>query len=91
MRKCPRTLDKPFMILGLEMEDIAVLVLFAGLLSLFVDPFISGGIFFCGWVILKNMKKNKPLGYVMHYLYKKGLVIKGLIPPVKNLNKFTHV
>ena len=89
MRKCPRNIDKPLLIFGLEPEDVGVLALAAGALVLFLDTFYSGVVFFGGWIILKVIKQGKPQGYITHLFYKHGIRIKGLIELPKLVQRYS--
>jgi hypothetical protein len=80
MKRCPKTMDKPILIFGLEPEDIAALGLMGGLLSLF-NTLVSGAVFFGGWIFLVFAKRDKPAGYVIHLLYKMGVNFPGLLSP----------
>jgi hypothetical protein len=81
MRSCPRTIDKPLLILGLEGEDIAVLMLFFGIPAILVSPAIPLGLILVAWPCLACFKRGKPEGYVLHVFYRAGLPLKGLLPP----------
>lgn len=89
MRKCPRTIDKPLLLFGLEPEDVGILALAAGLLIMFFDTFYAGLVFFGGWMFLRLIKQGRPQGYITHLFYKHGLRIKGLIEPVKKVNRYS--
>jgi len=89
MKKCPRNIDKPLLLFGLEPEDVGVLVMVSGLLILFSDTFYAGIAFFGGWVFLRALKQNKPQGYITHLFYNHGIRIKGLIEPVKKLSRYS--
>lgn len=80
MNKCPRTLDKPMILFGLEIEDIGVLSLFMGITAVLFNPVIPTFLFFFGWWILSKVKKGQPAGIIPHMLYKCGLMLPGLIP-----------
>ncbi len=80
MRICPRTIDKPLLILGLEIEDIAVLLFACGVSALIFNPLLPVIIFFCAWPTLVIIKRGKPEGYVLHILYSLGVNLKGLLP-----------
>lgn len=82
VRKCPRTLDKPLLLFGLEVEDIGFLSLLGGLGSILFDPIIPGVLTIAGWIILIQFKKDKPAGYLVHWLYAHGIDFPGLIPPI---------
>lgn len=81
MRPCPKTIDKPLLILGLEGEDIAVLMLVFGIPAILVSPGIPLGLIFIAWPLLVYFKRGKPEGYILHVLYRRGLPLKGLLPP----------
>ena len=89
MKKCPRNIDKPLLLFGLEPEDMGVLVAVSGLLILFSDTFYAGTAFFGGWIVLRALKQNKPQGYITHLFYKHGVSLKGLIEPVKKMNRYS--
>ena len=82
MKRCPRTLDRPILIFGLEPEDIASLGLIGGVLAFF-NTALSGAVFFGGWPVLVLVKRDKPAGYVIHLLYKWGMNFEGLLSPGK--------
>ncbi len=88
MRKCPRTLDKPILLFGLEVEDVAILSLGTGLMGLFLPPLIPGILFLTGWGGLKMLKKDKPQGFMLHWLYRAGMNLKGLLPPPRNASRY---
>ena len=81
MRTCPKTIDKPLLILGLEGEDIAVLMLFFGIPAILISPAVPLGLILIAWPALVGFKRGKPEGYVLHALYRIGLPLKGLLPP----------
>jgi hypothetical protein len=81
LRACPKTIDKPLLILGLEGEDIAVLMLFFGIPAILISPAIPLGLILVAWPGLVCFKRGKPEGYVLHALYRIGLPLKGLLPP----------
>lgn len=79
MKYCPRTIDKPLLILGLELEDILLLMFFFGGLAIFFNAFVLLFILPAG-VLLVILKRGKPQGYVLHILYSVGVNFKGLLP-----------
>lgn len=81
MRPCPRTIDKPLLILGLEGEDIGVLMLVFGIPAILVSPAIPLALIFFAWPGLVMLKRGQPEGYVLHLLYKFGVPLQGLLPP----------
>ncbi len=88
MRKCYRSIDKPQILFGLEVEDIAVLALGIGLGSLFLEPYVPGILGIIGWVILVKFKQGKPFGYLLHWLYVRGIDFPGLAPNPKNTQQY---
>ncbi len=80
MRPCPRTIDRPLHILGLEGEDIAVLLL-CGVPAILFSPTVPVLGLFVGWPLVAALKKGRPEGVVIHLLYKWGVPFKGLLPP----------
>jgi hypothetical protein len=81
MRTCSRTIDKPLLILGLEAEDIAVLMLFFGIPAILISPAVPLGLILVAWPALAAFKRGKPEGFVLHMMYRLGLPLKGLLPP----------
>ena len=85
MRPCPRTIDKPLLILGLEGEDIALLMLCFGIPAILISPAIPLVFIFVAWPLLVMFKRGKPEGYVLHAAYRLGVPLKGLLPPGDNV------
>ena len=88
MRKCPKTLDKPILLFGLEIEDLGILMFLGGGGGLLFGPAIPGVASIVGWVALVQFKRDKPSGYVLHRLYAQGLQLPGLLPPFKKTKYF---
>ena len=88
-RKCPQTLDKPILICGLDVEELALLALIEGIGSILIGLIVPSIICLFGWFILIQSKKNKPLGYLLHLLYTKGFEVPGLIPPIKKVSQYS--
>ncbi len=89
MRNCPRTLDKPVLLFGLEVEDVACVFTIIGLGCLFVGPWIPGCVGIALWILMIRFKKDKPAGYVLHWLYNFGMKLPGLIEPPKIRKSYT--
>jgi hypothetical protein len=87
-RKCPRTLDKPILLFGLEMEDVGLLGAIGGIGSILMGPIIPGILSIAGWFVLIHFKKDKPAGYLIHWLYNVGIDFPGLIPPIKKVQRY---
>ena len=87
-RKCSRTLDKPILLFGLELEDIALLALIVGAGGLLVGPAIPGVIAIIGWISLVVFKRGKPPGYILHWLYNQGFDLPGLMAPLTKVRHY---
>ncbi|MBF0485814.1 MAG: hypothetical protein HQL16_04795 [Candidatus Omnitrophica bacterium] len=81
MRPCSRTIDRPLLILGLEGEDVAVLMLLCGIPAVLFSPAIPVIGLLIVWPLLAAFKRGKPEGYVLHFLYSLGMSLRGLLPP----------
>lgn len=88
MHTCYRSIDKPQIMYGLEMEDICIIVLLVGLGCLIVAPYVPGILGICSWIVLVKFKQGKPPGYLMHWLYAKGLDWPGLIPSYQRIQQY---
>jgi type IV secretory pathway TrbD component len=73
-RACPRTLDRPILIFGLEPEDLVIVGLLGGGLLFVTDPLLAVGAGFSLWIALLKLKAGKPPGYLFTLAYKHGLV-----------------
>lgn len=87
-KNCPRTLDKPILLFGLETEEVAMIILLAGIGSLILGPLYPGIFGILSWFGLIEFKKDKPSGYLIHYLYAQGLSMPGLIRSFKLVKKY---
>ncbi len=81
MRPCPKTIDKPLLILGLEGEDVGFLMFVLGIPAIMISPAIPLMLIFAAWPLLAAFKRGKPEGYLLHALYRMGMPLKGLLPP----------
>ncbi len=81
MRNCPRTIDRPLLILGLEGEDVAVLMLLFGIPAVILTPTVPLILFFISWPLLAALKRGRPEGFMVHLLYRSGIPFDGLLPP----------
>ena len=88
MRQCPKTLDKPILLFGLELEDLGILLFLGGGGGLFLGPIIPGIAAIFGWIGLVQFKRDKPSGYILHRLYEYGLQLPGLLPPLRKANYY---
>ncbi len=85
---CPRTLDKPVLLFGLELEEVALIAVVIGIGSLTVGPLFPGIMGSIAWVVLIQFKKDKPEGYLLHRLYSLGLSLPGLIHCTNKVRKY---
>jgi type IV conjugative transfer system protein TraL len=78
-KEIPQYLHQPIKILWLDLDEV-VLINF-----LFILAMVFGNIFWLLLVVLpyivSKMKKNKPRGFLRHYLYKIGAVDFKNVPP----------
>jgi type IV secretory pathway TrbD component len=73
-KSCPRTLDRPIMIFGLEPEDLVLVGLVSGLILFAIDAIpavLTGAVL---WIGLSRLKAGKPPGYVFELMYRSGLL-----------------
>lgn len=76
------------LILGLEMEDIALLGAVIGIGSLLFGPLLPGMIGIAGWAVLSHFKRGRPAGYLLHCLYVKGFELPGCILPLNICSRY---
>jgi len=71
-KPCPRTLDRPIVIFGLEPEDLVMVGLVSGVILFAIDaiPAVIAGALL--WIGLSRVKAGKPPGYVYELLYRSG-------------------
>lgn len=73
-KPCPRTLDRPIMIFGLEPEDLVMVGLVSGVILFTIDAVpavLTGAVL---WIGLSRVKAGKPPGHVYELLYRSGLL-----------------
>ena len=73
-KSCPRTLDRPIVIFGLEPEDLVMVGLVSGAILFAIDAIpavLTGAVL---WIGLSRVKAGKPPGYVYELLYRSGLL-----------------
>ena len=73
-KACPRTLDRPIVIFGLEPEDLVLVGLVAGVILFTVDPVpavLTGALLGVG---LSRLKAGKPPGYLYELLHRFNLI-----------------
>ncbi len=73
-KACPRTLDRPIVIFGLEPEELVLVGLVAGLILFLVDavPAVLAGAAL--WAGLSRLKAGKPQGYLYELFHRSGLM-----------------
>ena len=79
---CPKNLDEPVLILGLELEDIAVTVLVLTIASTVWALLPSMGIAVLAGYGIRRLKRGQPPGALMHACHRLELVpTPGVIRP----------
>jgi type IV secretory pathway TrbD component len=73
-RPCPRTLDRPIQVFGLEPEDLVGVGLVAIVLLFLVDGLIAVGTGLGLWIALLRLKAGKPAGHLFALAYRRGLI-----------------
>ncbi len=73
-KACPRTLDRPIMIFGLEPEDLVLVGLISGAILFTIDaiPAVVAGAAL--WLGLSRVKAGKPPGHLFELFYRSGLL-----------------
>ncbi len=71
-KACPRTLDRPIVIFGLEPEELVLVGLVPGAILFLVDPIpavlVGAGL----WAGLSRIKAGKPPGHLYELLHRSG-------------------
>ena len=73
-KACPRTLDRPIMVFGLEPDELVLVGLTAGAILFAWDPVpavLAGGVL---WLGLSRIKAGRPPGHLFELLYRCGLL-----------------
>jgi hypothetical protein len=79
---CPKNVDEPVLIVGLELEDIAVIVLMLTIASTVCSLMPSMGIAVLTGYGIWRIKRGQPPGALMHACHRLELVpIPGVIRP----------
>lgn len=95
-KSCPRTLDRPIVIFGLEPEELVGVGLLSGAILFLVDAIpavVAGAVV---WAGLARIKAGKPPGHLYELLYRAGvtrwapfLKAPHLLPPdLRHLDAF---
>ncbi len=72
-RPCPRTLDRPIQVFGLEPEDLVGVGLAAIVLLFLSDGIVAVGTGLGLWIALLRLKAGKPPGHLYALAYRHGL------------------
>ena len=72
-RPCPRTLDRPIQVFGLEPEDLVGVGLAAIVLLFLADGIVAVGTGLSLWITLIRLKAGKPPGHLYALAYRHGL------------------
>ena len=73
-KPCPRTLDRPIVIFGLEPEEMVAVGLLAGAILFLVDPVPAVAAGAAAWLGLSRIKAGKPPGHLYELLYRSGIL-----------------
>ena len=73
-KPCPRTLDRPIVIFGLEPEELVTVGLVAGAILFLVDAIPAVAVGAGLWLGLSKIKAGKPPGHLYELLYRSGLL-----------------
>jgi hypothetical protein len=73
-RKAYRTLDRPLMFFGLEIEDIFAIFIVSSVIMFAISPLLAAGFAVACGFFMRRLKEGKPSGYVFYLMYKKGLL-----------------
>lgn len=81
-KACPRTLDRPIVVFGLEPDELVLVGLAAGALLFVWDPVPAVLVGAALWLGLSRIKAGKPPGHVFELLYRAGVALRapGLLP-----------
>lgn len=83
-------IDRPITVLGLEPEEWAVLPATMGLVNLVTGSAVLAIILSLASVVaIKRIKKGQPPGYLVHFLYRLGLPLKGWPPSPRRVSKYS--
>jgi hypothetical protein len=90
MKQCFRSLNKPITLLGLDIEELAIILMFTGILVVIFNIIIALSGSILAGLILKKTKKGRYPGFFKHWLYyHTGIKFKGLLPSPKKQKAYT--
>ena len=79
---CPKHLDEPVLILGLEPEDYGLVMLVLLLASLVASALLSFGLALLAGLACGRLKRGQPPGALIHALHRLEILpIPGLLRP----------
>lgn len=96
-KMCPRTLDRPIVIFGLEPEELVLVGVVSGALLFLVDAVPAVGTGAALWIGLGRLKAGKPPGHLYELAYRAGILrwlpdflrVPHLLPPgTRHLDAF---
>ena len=73
-KPCPRTLDRPIVLFGLEPDELVLVGLLSGAVLFLVDAVPAVIVGAVVWIGLSRIKAGKPPGHVFELLYRGGLM-----------------
>ncbi len=88
MKNCPRTIDRPITLLGFEMEDFVLIIVWLGVVNLIAGGPIALLTTIAITIFLKIVKRGKPRGFLRHILYHWGVPFGKVLPPPKRLKRY---
>jgi hypothetical protein len=82
-KACPKVIDEPIMIVGLEWSDFVVVLLVFSMVTIMLNPFLGVGAAIGLGVTLWYAKRDQPPGALIHALHRLELwPIRGVFAPV---------
>lgn len=87
-KSCPKSIDKPITVLGMEVEDVAVIMVILGVSQIIIGMVLALPLAIIAAFVVKQIKRGKPRGYLQHLLYHWGVNYPGTLPPPKKIKEY---
>ena len=87
-KTCPRNIDKPLTLLGLEVTEVAIISIALGITQVFFGPLMIIILAVALIIVLKRVKRGKPDGYLQHLAHRAGLRYPGILPSKKDGSRY---
>jgi type IV conjugative transfer system protein TraL len=82
-KNCPKVIDEPVMIVGLEWVDFVVVLLAFSIVTIILNPFLGVGIAISLGFTLWYAKRDQPPGALIHMLHRLEIwPMRGVFAPV---------